>query len=120
MKCEHHAPPVSQRQPMNEEAINQLDESIERVNKLEADANKAIDESIAAARSAIERVIAILRPNVMPLSSIPNQDGLKIVGIRKDGTEFDCTVVKNEIGLHVLRDEYGTPCFSQLATWRYK
>lgn len=53
------------------------------------------------------------------LSSIPNVEGFRFIGITKDDKEIVCYVMCNEIGLHEARDEQtGLPCFHRLAYWR--
>ena len=45
-------------------------------------------------------------PNELPLGWLPNQDGFKFIGIMKDGSERDCTVVKGPDGLHTTDAPY--------------
>lgn len=57
--------------------------------------------------------------NRFALSTIPNAEGFRFIGITKDDKKIVCYVMCNEIGQHEVRNEQtGLPCFRWLAYWR--
>lgn len=55
----------------------------------------------------------------LALSTIPNVEGFRFIGITKDDKVIVCYVMQNEIGLYEARDEQtGLPCFHRLAYWK--
>jgi hypothetical protein len=52
-----------------------------------------------------------------PLSSIPNIDGFKFIGLTYENIEIECTVIKdNETGVHTISNGQ----FHSLKSWRIK
>ena len=55
---------------------------------------------------------------VRPLANLPNHNGFKFIGIKKDGTCVDCHVTFDKAaGIHVVA---GGAQFDELQGWKYK
>ena len=53
------------------------------------------------------------------LRDLPNQEGFKFIGVFLDGSEHECRVFKNAVGIHsVERSADHEPCFFKLYGWR--
>ncbi|HEY0200320.1 MAG TPA: hypothetical protein VGC24_01360 [Burkholderiaceae bacterium] len=49
-----------------------------------------------------------------PLALIPNTQGYRFIGMRKDGTEVSCVVRRGDDGMHRVEGE----AFTNLRAWR--
>ena len=55
---------------------------------------------------------------VRPLANLPNQNGFKFIGVKKDGACVDCHVTfDKDVGIHVVA---GGAQFDELQGWKYK
>jgi hypothetical protein len=50
---------------------------------------------------------------MMPLAWIPNVEGFRFIGVRRDMTRIECHVVKDEQGLHRVNNGQ----FKELIGW---
>ncbi len=40
----------------------------------------------------------------LPLAWLPNEVGFRFVGVRHDGSTLECTVIKDENGMHRIKE----------------
>lgn len=67
---------------------------------------------------AAAAIIAAEAQRERPLADLPNTDGFRFTGLRKDGSKLQCVVKVDKTGMHLaVCVESGRKVFNELRAW---